>query len=60
MDRGGAVNATTDQQIEQDIREALKGIRFGSVEVIIHDSRVVQIERKEKLRYHAPSARAKE
>jgi hypothetical protein len=56
MDARGAFNATTDQQIEQDIRLALKGIRFGSVEVIIHDSRVVQIERKEKLRYDSPSA----
>jgi hypothetical protein len=54
MDGHTAVNATTDQ-IEQDIRLALKGIRFGSVEVIVHDSRVVQIERKEKLRYDAPS-----
>ena len=56
MDGHGAFNATTDQQIERDLRLALKGIRFGSVEVIIHDSRVVQIERKEKVRYDAPPA----
>jgi hypothetical protein len=56
MEGHGDVNATADRQIEQDIRQALKGIRFGSVEVIIHDSRVVQIERKEKLRYDAPPA----
>ena len=55
MDGHGQFNATADRQIEQDIRLALKGIRFGSVEVIIHDSRVVQIERKEKLRYDPPS-----
>jgi hypothetical protein len=30
--------------------EAIKGIRYGSVEIIIHDSKVVQIERKEKMR----------
>ncbi|WP_342672709.1 YezD family protein [Candidatus Nitrospira nitrosa] len=29
---------------------ALKGLRFGSVEITVHDSRVVQIERKEKMR----------
>jgi len=29
---------------------ALRGIRFGSVEIVIHDSRIVQIERKEKVR----------
>ena len=39
---------------EQDlthILSALQGIRYGSLEVIIHDSRIVQIERKEKLRF---------
>jgi hypothetical protein len=33
------------------ILSALQGIRYGSIEIIIHDSRVVQIERKEKLRF---------
>ena len=32
------------------VRRALEGLRFGSVEVIVHDSKVVQIERKEKVR----------
>jgi hypothetical protein len=32
------------------ILQALNGIRFGSVEITIHNSHVVQIERKEKLR----------
>ena len=34
----------------QAIQLALKGIRFGSVEILVHDSKVVQIERKEKTR----------
>lgn len=34
---------------------SLRGIRYGSVEVIIHDSKVVQIERKEKLRLDTPT-----
>ena len=38
------------QSIEQAVLRALEGIRFGSVEITIHDSRVVQIERREKLR----------
>ncbi len=37
--------------IEQKILFALKGIRYGSVEIVIHDSRIVQIERKEKVRF---------
>jgi hypothetical protein len=36
--------------IEQQILRAVKSIRYGSVEIIIHDSRVVQIDRKEKIR----------
>lgn len=30
---------------------ALRGVRYGSVEITIHDSRIVQIERREKLRF---------
>ncbi len=33
------------------IRDAIASVRFGSVEVVIQDSRVVQIERTEKFRF---------
>ena len=46
-----------DQDFEQAILAALKGIRFGSVEITIHDSKVVQIERKEKMRLDAHTSR---
>jgi hypothetical protein len=42
------------QSYEQDlthIASAIEGIRYGSIEITIHDSRIVQIERKEKLRF---------
>jgi len=32
------------------IREALRGLRFGTVNVIVQDGVVVQVERTEKLR----------
>jgi len=32
------------------VLRALRGLRFGSVEIVVHDGRVVQIERREKLR----------
>ncbi len=32
------------------ILEALSGLRFGSVEITVHEGRIVQIERKEKFR----------
>lgn len=44
----------SEQEDEETVRLALKGIRFGSVEITIHDSRVVQIERKEKMRIDRP------
>ncbi len=38
-----------------EILRSLRAVRFGSVEITIHDSRIVQIERKEKVRFSAPS-----
>jgi hypothetical protein len=35
---------------EQLILEAVRAIRFGMVQITIHDSQVVQIERTEKVR----------
>ena len=40
-------------EVAEQIASFLQGIRFGSVEIIIHDSKVVQIERREKLRLDA-------
>jgi hypothetical protein len=38
-------------ELEHHILRAIKHVRYGSVEIIIHDSKVVQIERKEKIRF---------
>jgi hypothetical protein len=38
------------EEVESTILDAVRSIRYGSVEIIIHDSRVVQIESKKKLR----------
>jgi hypothetical protein len=38
-------------EILRRIANAISGVRFGSIEVVIQDSRVVQIERKEKFRF---------
>ena len=40
-----------ENEILRRIASAISGVRFGSVEVVIQDSRVVQIERKEKFRF---------
>jgi hypothetical protein len=46
------------ESVMVEILRSIKNVRFGSVEITIHDSRVVQIERKEKLRF-MPAQRAK-
>lgn len=48
--------SSNDDRLEPVIVEILRSVRnvrFGSVEITIHDSRVVQIERKEKVRFAA-------
>jgi hypothetical protein len=38
-------------EVDAEVIRAIRNIRYGSVEITIHDSRVVQIERKEKRRF---------
>jgi len=33
------------------VKQALSKIRYGAVEIVIHNSRVVQIEAREKIRF---------
>jgi hypothetical protein len=39
-----------DAALEQEILRAIGSIQYGSVEVTIHEGRVVQIECREKIR----------
>ena len=39
------------KQIEQHVLDAIRGIKYGAVEILIHDSCIVQIERTEKIRF---------
>lgn len=38
------------QEVLRRLSDALRGLRYGAVEITVHDGRVVQIERTEKLR----------
>ena len=33
------------------VRRAVQGLRYGSVEVLVHDGRVVQVETRQKVRF---------
>jgi hypothetical protein len=54
---GDADRESDKEETLDAVRHALSGLRFGSVEIIVHDSKVVQIERKEKLRLNHEATR---
>lgn len=39
--------------IIRQILTALEGLRFGSIEIVVHNGRIVQLERREKVRMAA-------
>jgi hypothetical protein len=41
----------TKQVVIDAIFKAIEDVRFGSIEITVHDGRVTQIERREKVRF---------
>jgi len=39
------------------IREAVESLRYGTVQIVVHDGRIVQIDRTERFRYDAAAER---
>lgn len=50
-----AADDTEPGAIAQRLIPLLRELRYGSIEIVIHDGRVVQIERREKLRLDRPA-----
>ncbi len=48
--RNTVENAQGLKDISQKIAAAIQGLRYGSVEITIHNGRIVQIEHREKQR----------
>jgi len=44
----GSENKTVFELLEKSLRD----LKFGSIEIVVHDSKVVQIEKKEKTRFN--------
>jgi hypothetical protein len=40
-----------DKAVERAILEAVRSLRFGSVEVTVHNTHVIHLERREKIRF---------
>jgi hypothetical protein len=41
---------TPDENLLQTIAKAIRNLRFGTLEIVVHDSKVVRIERHERIR----------
>lgn len=44
------IDGSDEASILQEIQTALRNLRFGSVEITVHNGQIVQIEHKEKIR----------
>ena len=49
------LSLSRNQDIAQHISSILQGLRFGSIEIVVHDGRIVQIDKHEKFRVKTPS-----
>lgn len=52
---GAPVNDSWHRELERQVREALRTIRFGTVTLVIQDGRVIQIDKHEKVRLKLPA-----
>ena len=40
-----------DRRVAEEIMKAVREIRYGSIQITIHESKVVQIDKTEKMRW---------
>jgi hypothetical protein len=50
-DAGLNTSIPVPSMLLRELIQALRSIRFGTIELVIHDGRVVQLERREKVRF---------
>lgn len=53
-----SVDLLTAGDLSQVLARVLRGLRFGSVEIVVHDGSVVRIERRERIRLDATHPRS--
>lgn len=52
------ISSDVSQEILRVIEEIKQGSGFGSVEIVLHEGRVTQIEKREKLRFTQDNAKS--
>jgi hypothetical protein len=53
----GQTGHSINGDVTAAVLDAIRSVRYGSVEIVIHDGRVVGIERREKVRIEGNSGR---
>ena len=48
---GPATELPLEPALARELAIALRSIRYGTIELVIHEGRVVQLERREKVRF---------
>ena len=48
---GSAPELPLEPALARELAIALRSIRYGTIELVIHEGRVVQLERREKVRF---------
>jgi hypothetical protein len=44
-------NNSDNTSVAQEITKAIQSLKFGSIEITVHDGKVTQIEKREKVRF---------
>jgi len=45
-----AGDGSADSRVLEEVTKALAGLRYGAIEIVVHDGRVTQIETRKKTR----------
>ncbi len=56
LDAGADHQLSLPPLLLRELRQALRTIRYGAIELVIHDGRVVQLELREKVRFEPETA----
>ena len=59
FEEGRSADGAIPDGLAREIARAVRGLRYGSIEITVHDGTVVQIERKEKIRVGREGSRPK-
>lgn len=52
-----ALRQDPSQEILRVVEELRQGSGFGSIEIVLHEGRITQIEKREKLRFNADNSK---